>query len=355
MENLYRDRARHGGLRRPINRAHSPRADLVQNPKLAAQNFSVQEWVGGAHASVLIAELRAFDDNPKVALTEKRKPMNSSQYLRSELLGSAGFTHAFFTRQGGVSSGSYRSLNVSPAVGDRAEHVVENRRRAALTLGLTDEQVYVPRQVHDDAVIVVDGSESTSEIEARAGDAVVSDGPRLACAVRTADCVPLLMADRETRRVAAIHAGWRGVVKGVARATIEAFLTRGSRPEHLIVAIGPHISLAAFEVGPDVARELEAASDAVHGVVTDQGVKPHVDLTKILSAQLIALGVAREAVDVLPACTFNDPERFFSYRRDGRESGRQLSAIVSELIVPASRPPSSAPAQTRAPARESAR
>jgi purine-nucleoside/S-methyl-5'-thioadenosine phosphorylase / adenosine deaminase len=337
MENLDRDRSRHGGLRCPIYRAHSPRADLVQNPKLAAQNFSMQEWVGGAHASVLIAELEASDDNPRAALTEKRKPMNCSQYLRSQLLASAGFTHAFFTREGGVSSGSYGSLNVSPAVGDRAEDVAENRRLAAAVLGLEDARVYVPRQVHDRGVIVVDGSESMPEIELCAGDAVVSDGSHLACAIRTADCVPLLMADRETRRVAAIHAGWRGVVKGVARATVDAFVARGSRPEHLIVAIGPHISLAAFEVGPEVARELSEASDAVHAVVTSEGAKPHVDLTQILGAQLVALGLSREAIDVLPACTFSDAARFFSYRRNGQQSGRQLSAIVSELRSPASR------------------
>jgi purine-nucleoside/S-methyl-5'-thioadenosine phosphorylase / adenosine deaminase len=259
--------------------------------------------------------------------------MNCSQYLRSELLASAGFTHAFFTRQGGVSSGAYGSLNVSPAVGDRSEDVAENRRRAAAVLGLEDARVYVPRQVHDRGVVVVDGSESTPEIERRAADAVVSDGPSLACAVRTADCVPLLMADRETRRVAAIHAGWRGVVKGVARATVEAFVARGSRPEHLIVAIGPHISLAAFEVGAEVARELSGASDAAQAVVTNAGAKPHVDLSQILGAQLIALGLLREAIDVLPACTFSDTARFFSYRRDGQQCGRQLSAIVSELIA----------------------
>ena len=127
-----------------------------------------------------------------------------------------------------------------------------------------------------------------------------------------------------------MHAGWRGVVKGTLRAAIEQFSARGSEPGHLLVAIGPHISLAAFEVGDEVARELEAASDAKEVVVVHEGQKPHVSLVRILEAQLLALGVPQAQIEVLPGCTFTERDAFFSYRRDGRSSGRQLSAIVSE-------------------------
>jgi YfiH family protein len=151
--------------------------------------------------------------------------------------------------------------------------------------------------------------------------------------VRTADCVPILVGDRQTRRVAAVHAGWRGVVQGVTPAAVEALLERGSRPEELIVAIGPHISLAAFEVGDEVARELAQASSARNVVTRHEGQKAHVSLAGIVRAQLTQLGVPNDHVEELPGCTFGDASRFFSYRRDGRQSGRQVSAIVSERII----------------------
>jgi purine-nucleoside/S-methyl-5'-thioadenosine phosphorylase / adenosine deaminase len=259
--------------------------------------------------------------------------MDPSHYLRSDLLSRAGFTHAFFTRQGGVSSGAFGTLNLSSGVGDRPEDVAENWSRVARVLGLGEEHVFVPRQVHERSVVVVDGRTSSAQVALTPADAVISDGPGLACAVRTADCVPILVADRQTRRVAAIHAGWRGVVQGVTRAAVEALLERGSRPEELIAAIGPHISLAAFEVGDEVARELAGASDALQVVTQHDGQKPHVALARIVRAQLTRLGVPNDNVEELPGCTFSDASRFFSYRRDGRHSGRQVSAIVSEPIV----------------------
>jgi YfiH family protein len=169
-------------------------------------------------------------------------------------------------------------------------------------------------------------------VEGVAADAIVSDGPGLACAVRTADCVPLLLGDRETRRVAAVHAGWRGVVKGVVAATLEQMLARGSHTADLLVAIGPHISREAFEIGDEVAQQLATASSAQNAVLTRPGHKPHADLSAILVSQLEALGVPARNIELVPGCTFSDPASFYSYRRDGRHSGRQLSAIVSERI-----------------------
>ncbi|HWO08273.1 MAG TPA: peptidoglycan editing factor PgeF [Polyangiaceae bacterium] len=259
--------------------------------------------------------------------------MDSSLYLRSELLGRAGFAHAFFTRRGGVSGGPFSSLNLSLGVGDRAEDVAENRRRAAAVLGVSAAAVCVPHQVHDRGVVVAGGAASAAQLEATAADAIVSDGPGLACAVRTADCVPLLFGDPQTRRVAAVHAGWRGVVKGVVAAAVEAMLARGSRPEQLLVAIGPHISARAFEVGAEVAAELARASGAVDAVIARDARKAHADLRAILTAQLTALDVPTRNIEALPGCTFSDAASFFSYRRDGRQSGRQLSAIVSESII----------------------
>jgi YfiH family protein len=256
--------------------------------------------------------------------------MDPSQYLRSELLSRAGFQHAFFTRLGGVSRGAYGSLNLSPDVGDRPEDVAENRFRVARMLGVAEAHLLVPRQVHGSDVAAVDERALAGEVARGAADAIIADVPGLACAVRTADCVPILIADRETRCVAAIHAGWRGVVNGVAITALSAFRARGSRPEHLLAAIGPHIGAAAFEVGREVAEQLATASRASAAVTSLTEPKAHADLARILVAQLEELGVPVANVEVLPGCTFLEPERFFSYRRDGKASGRQLSAIVSE-------------------------
>jgi polyphenol oxidase len=302
----------------------------------------MQEWVGGSHAFVLIAEVSGCDENRKIS-PHKAESMERSLYSRSELLTRAGFEHAFFTRRGGVSSGAYGSLNLSLDVGDRAEDVAENRRRVARALGVADDAVCVPRQVHGRGVILLDEHLTQAKVATLPADAVVSDGPGFACAVRTADCVPILLACPETRRVGAVHAGWRGVVQNVIGAAIEVFLARGSRPERLIAAIGPHISVAAFEVGDDVAEQLAGASRATQGVVVREGSRPHIALAPIVSAQLTELGVPAARIEVLPGCTFTDHEQFFSYRRDGQKSGRQLSAIVSESIMGGGTPPAPAP------------
>jgi len=265
--------------------------------------------------------------------------MDAQDYLQSGLLTRAGFVHAFFTRRGGISEGAFQSLNLSPEVGDRADHVRENLRRAAHTLGLPPERLYVPRQVHGNAVLVLDRGHGPGVVAAATADAIVSGEPQLGCAVRTADCVPILLADRESGRVAAIHAGWRGVVSHVVAATLERMLMLGSQPQALLGVIGPHISASAFEVGEDVAAQLASASSASQVVQRARGKKPYVELAKIVSAQLVDAGLDPTQIEQIPGCTHGDAAWFFSHRRDGSASGRMLSAIVSEARPSASKPP----------------
>lgn len=258
--------------------------------------------------------------------------------IRSELLTRAGFTHAFFTRRGGVSEGAFASLNASPDVGDRAEHVTENLRRMARFLGVASGELYVARQVHGRGVLVVD-EETRVNISVTHADALVTRDPARACAVRTADCVPVLLGDAESGLVAAVHAGWRGVALDIARATLEVMTRMGCRAAAISAAIGPHISVEAFEVGDDVARELAQASGAADAIQRAPGGKPHVDLGKILAAQLVAAGLDPARIERLPGCTYRDGDSFFSYRRDGQRSGRMLAAIVSNTRVAAMESP----------------
>jgi polyphenol oxidase len=249
-----------------------------------------------------------------------------AEFLESALLRELGFRHAFFTRRGGVSEGPYESLNFSSAVGDSPERVAANTALAAGALGVTPERIRFLSQVHGSAALALDGSETAAEARLFEGDAVASRTPELAVSVRTADCVPILVADPESGAACAIHAGWRGVVRGVVEAGVARLRELSSRGE-LAAAIGPHIRAAAFEVSEEVAVELAAASP-VAGVVLRGSVRPHVSLAHIVRGKLVALGISADSIDDVGGCTASEPERFFSFRRDGKIGGRHLSAIV---------------------------
>jgi YfiH family protein len=250
--------------------------------------------------------------------------------LRSPLLTEAGFSHAFFTRQGGVSRPPWDTLSFARSTGDDADHVRENYRRAALALGVSPERVYVLSQVHGTAARVLTGVEDREEVVRSVGDVTLSRAPGVACAVRSADCVPVLVADLDTGAVAAIHSGWRGTVAGAAPAGIAALRALAGGEGDLIAAIGPHIQACCFEVGDDVAASLAACSAAgARAVVASSGRKPRVDLRLVVRAQLEGAGLASDRIDDVRGCTFCEPERYHSYRRSGPRSGRLLSAIVT--------------------------
>jgi hypothetical protein len=254
--------------------------------------------------------------------------MEYPDYLKSTLLSRAGFAHAFFTRRGGVSRGAFESLNLSPAVGDVHGDVAENLRRVAAALGISRERLYMTRQVHGRDVIVIEADQSTSQVAALGADACVSGAPGIACGVRTADCVPVLLGDPASGRVAAVHAGWRGAAANIIGASVETLALLGSRPRDLVAAFGPHISAAAFEVGDDVAAELERSAGGSGSVVRGRG-QPQVDLARLVRAQLALSGLDASRIEQVEGCTFSDRLSFFSHRRDGSPGGRMLSAIVS--------------------------
>jgi len=254
--------------------------------------------------------------------------MNHAEFLTSPLLDRAGFRHAFFTRNGGVSSGPFESLSFSLAVGDEPDHVRENLTRAAAALGIEATKLFFLSQVHGSAVHVVDSRSHRDEVQRVEGDAVASGDPRVGCGVRSADCVPVLLADRVSGAAAAVHAGWRGVIAGAVEAGAAALRQLAGARVDLVAAIGPHISLEAFEVSDEVAAELLSASPDPGVVQSRPGARPHVDLRRLVRAKLLAQGLRLDCIDDVPGCTAGDPARFFSFRRDGARSGRHLSAIV---------------------------
>jgi YfiH family protein len=258
---------------------------------------------------------------------------NQAKFRESGVLARAGFRHAFFTRHGGVSPGPFATLSFSAAVGDSPENVAINLQRAGSALGVDAARIYFLSQVHGRGVVVVTGTEDRLEVLHREGDAVASTSPSLACAVRVADCVPILVGDATSGAAAAIHAGWRGAVRGVVSEAIERLRELAGSSGRLVAAIGPHIGPTAFEVGEDVAAEIAAASPGVDVVDRTRGPKPYVNLERVIRAQLEGLGLSPADIERVPGCTVTDPD-LFSYRRDGKRSGRLMAAIVPRAPAP---------------------
>lgn len=235
----------------------------------------------------------------------------------SALLGTIpGLIHGFTDRHGGVSEGRFASLNLGRKWGDAGSAVEENHRRVAAAAGYRPGQLRGAAQVHGRAVLRVDPTDSAREADGlwcRREDACV-------VSVMTADCVPVLLADRQGTVAAAIHSGWKGTVAGIVTAAVERLAEAGIEPGQLVAAIGPCIEMAAFEVGEEVAARFERA-----WVERARWPKPHVDLVAAVRDQLASAGVPADAIERVGGCTHQNPARWFSYRRDGAGIGQMLA------------------------------
>jgi YfiH family protein len=228
---------------------------------------------------------------------------------------------AFTLRAGGVSGAPFDSLNLGAHVGDRAAAVEENRRRVREGLQLPAEPVWL-EQVHGTRVADLDGPEEPGGAGA---DAVITRRAGRVCAVQVADCMPVLFAARDASAVAVAHAGWRGLAAGVLEATVERL---GVAAGELVAWLGPAISAQHFEVGAEVrAAFLERDAGAAAAFTANARGRWQCDLAALARRRLAALGV-RE-VSGGGWCTYADPARFFSFRRDGR-CGRMAALVWLE-------------------------
>jgi len=219
------------------------------------------------------------------------------------------------TRLGGVSLAPYDSLNLGDHVGDAPAAVAENRRRLVEALSLPAEPHWLS-QVH--GTCATDAALAPSGCEA---DASHTERPGVVCAVLTADCLPLLLCDRAGRHVAAVHAGWRGLLNGVIERTIEVMAAEGD----VIAWLGPAIGPRAFEVGDEVREAfIAAASAATAAFVPSSNGRWLADIYALARQRLQAIGVG--SVHGGQHCTYSEAERFYSYRRDG-QTGRMASLI----------------------------
>jgi hypothetical protein len=242
---------------------------------------------------------------------------------RSPVLPSDGFLHGFPERSGGVSTGARASLNLGVSWGDDRALVETNRRRLADHAGYDPAAVQMARHVHGTDVWTV-GQPLADDATF---DGLVCDRPGAVLAAFAADCIPILFAEPEARVCGAAHAGWRGTVAGIARNMVAELQALGARADRIRVALGPSIGPCCFEVGPEVVAAFRDALGDVPGLVVAGPHKDHIDLRVATRAILERAGVAPDHIDDRPPCTRCEPERFFSYRRDGRAGGIHMSFI----------------------------
>lgn len=242
--------------------------------------------------------------------------------IRADCL--AGLPHGFLTRKGGVSTGVAAGLNVGLGAGDDGAAVAENRRRAVAAI-LPGARLVTVYQVHSPDAVVV--SQPWDETDRPQADALVTDRPGLLLGIVTADCAPVLLADRAAGVVGAAHAGWKGAHGGVIESTVAAMERLGARRAGIAAAVGPCIGRASYEVGEDFARAFAEEDDRFF--MPGRAGHLQFDLPGYVAKRLAAAGVG--AVETLDLDTYRDDARFFSYRRATHRGeanyGRQFSLI----------------------------
>ena len=186
------------------------------------------------------------------------------------------------------------------------------------------------KQVHGTDALVIDRPVTGADRFERGWDALVTDQPGVTVAVRTADCVPVLVCDRRRRAVAAIHAGWRGAVAGIVSKTIQLMVARFSIGESdLRVSIGPSAGACCYEVDEAVLAPLRSCcSDWPSVLQDDRGIKARLDLKALVQRQVTQSGIQPEHITAVNLCTICHSDLFYSYRREGRVNGTMLSGIT---------------------------
>lgn len=236
--------------------------------------------------------------------------------------------HGFFTRAGGVSTGLYEGLNTGLGSGDERAAILENRARVAAWFGLEPDRLVTVHQVHSPDVHVATFANRNERPKA---DAIVTREPGLAIGILTADCGPVLFADPGAGVIGAAHAGWKGAFSGVLENTIAAMERLGADRSRISAVLGPSISGAQYEVGPEFHARFVAArpGDSIYFRPSVREGHSMFDLAALTVDRLRESGVAAAMTG---DCTYSDEARFFSYRRTTHRGepdyGRQISAIA---------------------------
>ncbi|MEN3931252.1 peptidoglycan editing factor PgeF [Microvirga sp. W0021] len=245
-----------------------------------------------------------------------------------ELSGLKSVRHAFFTREGGVSSGIYTSLNGGLGSSDTPDNVQENRRRMAECLGVTEPNLVSLYQIHSDKVVVAETPWGAPRPQA---DAMVTKVPGIALGISTADCGPVLFVDPHHGVIGAAHAGWKGAIGGILEATIAEMEKLGAERRTITAVLGPCISQKNYEVGSEF-RDRFIEKTAENSRYFNRSSKDGYflfDLKGYIAGRMVVAEIGN--FHDLGLCTYADEQRFFSFRRATHRQepdyGRQISAI----------------------------
>jgi YfiH family protein len=223
---------------------------------------------------------------------------------------------ALSTRDGGPADSPF-GMNLSYNVGDDPARVKANRERFLEALGITEDVLAIPRQVHSATVFRADRPGVYLEC-----DGLITDRTGVYLSVAVADCIPLLMFEKERNVIAAVHSGWRGTVAGIATQAVRKMVDEyGADPGAMIAYVGPAASVCCYAVSLDLASRFNPR------FVREMDGNPHVDLKSAVLDQLVMAGIPTGSIEVNPLCTISEPSFFHSYRRDGAKSGRMMAVI----------------------------
>ncbi|MEM9278785.1 MAG: peptidoglycan editing factor PgeF [Pseudomonadota bacterium] len=254
--------------------------------------------------------------------------MNEPNPVQSNSLKHETISHGFYTRDGGTSDGIFRGLNVGLGSGDKRENVLENRRRVEKHSGVTSGYLTTLYQVHSPDVVTV--TKPIGNDDRPQADGIVTATPGLALGILTADCGPVLFADPENRVTGACHAGWKGATGGVLENTIASMEALGARRDTITAVLGPTISSKNYEVGPEFVERLIKLASTNDAFLSPSENAGHAmfDLPGYIVQRLENSGVNAEWTG---HCTYEDENKFFSYRRKTHRGeadyGRQVSVI----------------------------
>jgi hypothetical protein len=282
-----------------------------------------------------------------VAITEHRR--GRLRWLAADPLERRGVRHGFTLRSGGASRGAFASLNFSSREGDLPARVTENWRRLECAADLPAHGWALLSQVHGGRVerIAAGAAACHHRRNHPEADGMAADRPGVVLGVLTADCLPVVLAVPGTPAVAIAHAGWRGTLEGIAPATVRVLCEiSGAAPRDVVAALGPAIGRCCYQVGEEVREAFRARWGAAHARrILDKADPWRLDLQAANLHQLTGAGVPVRNVTAIPLCTGCRRDLFFSYRRDGRRSGRMLNFVTA-----AEKAPSAAPSSSRLPA-----
>lgn len=257
--------------------------------------------------------------------------------LEYPLLNCYGDVYAFSTyRQGGVSTGTYASMNCTPYTGDDPQCVIRNQEILLASLPRRPRELIIPYQTHGTEILSINeiylSAPSDERHQMLQGiDALITDHPGICLCVSTADCIPVLLYDRIHHVAGVIHAGWRGTAGHIVLRTLMQMHTLyDTKPEDLVAAIGPGISSEAFEVGKEVFNAFMESDYPMHDIASCDSIKNkyHIDLPRANAIELQNFGLHESQIQMCGICTYTHPEEFFSARRLGIQSGRILTGIM---------------------------